>query len=192
VERIVKLSVIGAAEEAFTFARWHRAVEREIEAAGRSWTFLRPNSYMQNVVNFMGATIKGQGALFTAVADAAISHIDARDIGAVAAAVLLGSGHEGKAYTLTGPAALTYREVAETLSRVLGKPVQCVAISDEDYRRGAIAAGMPEGYAAALNDLDAFHRSGGTRVITPSVRELLGRESIPFERFARDHADALR
>ena len=53
VKRIVKLSVLRAAEEGYIFARWHRAVERHIEASGLEWTFLRSNGFMQNIVNYM-------------------------------------------------------------------------------------------------------------------------------------------
>jgi uncharacterized protein YbjT (DUF2867 family) len=72
VRRIVKLSVAGAGEEAFSLAKWHRAVER----------------FIQNVVNFMGPTIKSRGLLVSSVGDPRILLIDARDIGEVAAKVL--------------------------------------------------------------------------------------------------------
>jgi uncharacterized protein YbjT (DUF2867 family) len=192
VKRVVKLSVLGAAEEAFTFARWHRGIERAIEQSGLAWTFLRPNGFMQNVVTYMSATIKGQGALYTSAPDARVAHVDARDIGAVAARVLSEGGHEGKAYEIDGPQALTYRDIAATLTRVLGREVRCVPISDEDYRKGAVSAGTPAEYADALVDLARFYRTGGASRVAPTVRDLLGREPIDFERFARDHAAALR
>ena len=93
VKRIVKLSVYGAAEEGFTFARWHRAVEKHIEASGLAWTFLRPAGFMQNFFNYMGETIRKQSAFYTATGTTgAGAHIDARDIGAAAARVLTGTG----------------------------------------------------------------------------------------------------
>src|SRR5712691_783150 len=46
VKRVVKLSVFGAPEEEFTFARWHRAIEKHIEGSGLPWTFLRPMGFM--------------------------------------------------------------------------------------------------------------------------------------------------
>lgn len=192
VKRIVKLSVWGAAVEAFSFARWHRPVEREIEASGLAWTFLRPNGFMQNVVNFMSATIKGQNAIYQPVGEARISHIDARDIGAVAARLLTETGHEGKAYDLSGPQALSYGEVADALSRVLGRRITYVSISDDDYKKGAMAAGLPEVYADALVDLNRYYRSGAAARVTSAVKDLTGRDPIPFEQFARDHAGALR
>lgn len=192
VRRIVKLSVWAADQEPFVFAKWHRAIERAIEGSGLRWTFLRPGGYMQNVTNSMGATIKAQGALYSSAAAAPISHVDVRDVGAVAARVLSEEGHEGKAYELSGPAAITYHDVADTLTRVLGKAVRCIPISDDDYRKGAIAAGMPAGYVDALVDLNRYYRDGGMVRVSPAVRLLLGRDPVPFEQFARDHAAMLR
>ena len=54
VRHIVKQSVMGAAEELFSLARIHRPVERAIEESGIAWTFLRPNSFMQNTVTLHG------------------------------------------------------------------------------------------------------------------------------------------
>jgi uncharacterized protein YbjT (DUF2867 family) len=189
VKRIVKLSVIGAAQEGFTFARWHRAVEKHVEASGLAWTFLRPNGFMQNVVNYMGETIRKQSAIYSSAGDGAVSPIDARDIGAVGARVLTGPGHDGKAYELTGPAALTYGQVAQILSRALGREIRYVPLSPEQYRQAAVAAGTPEAYADALVDLNRYYAEGKASVVTPAVRQITGREPIAFEQFARDHAD---
>jgi uncharacterized protein YbjT (DUF2867 family) len=192
VGRIVKLSVMRAVEEGFTFARWHRAVEKHIEASGLAWTFLRPNGFMQNVVNYMGETIRSQSAIYSPAGNAAASHVDARDIGAAGARVLTEKAHDGKAYELTGPAALTYGEIAEILSRALGRTIRYVPISPEQYRQAAVAARTPEGYADALVDLNRYYLEGKAAGVTPAVRQLTGRDPIPFEQFARDHADKLR
>ena len=61
MRHIVKQSVMGAAEEAYSLAKVHRPVEKAIESSGLAWTFLRPNSFMQNVVTFMSETIKAEG-----------------------------------------------------------------------------------------------------------------------------------
>jgi uncharacterized protein YbjT (DUF2867 family) len=192
VERVVKLSVAGAAEEGFIFARWHRAVEKYIEASGLAWTFLRPGSFMQNVVNYMGETIRVQSAIYSPAGDSAIAHIDARDIGAAGARVLAEKGHEGKAYQLSGPAALTYGQIAGILTRVLGREIRYVPISFEQYKQALTAAGTPEAYAAALVDLNRFYTTGKAAAVAPAVRQLTGRDPTPFEQFARDHASKLR
>jgi uncharacterized protein YbjT (DUF2867 family) len=190
VKRIVKLSVIGAAEEEFEFARIHRPVERAIEASGLAWTFLRPTSYMQNFSNFMGATIKSQHAMYTTIPDARFSHVDTRDVARVAAAVFSSAGHDGKAYTLTGPSAFSYRDAAATIGAVTGTPVNVVPISDVDARAGMKAAGIPDFYAEYLIDLDHYYRDGEADVVTSDVRAITGREPTSFEQFVRDHIGA--
>jgi uncharacterized protein YbjT (DUF2867 family) len=192
VKRVVKLSVIGAAHEEFAFARWHRAVEKHIEASGLAWTFLRPSSFMQNIINYEGEMIRSQSAIYASAGDGAVGHIDARDIGAVGARVLTEKGHDGKAYDLTGPAALTYGHIAEILSRVLGREVRYVPISPPQYKEAVMAAGMPEPYADALVDLNRYYAEGKAAVVTPAVRQITGRDPITFDQFAQDYADRLR
>lgn len=192
VEHVVKLSVMNSGEPGFTFGAWHRVSEDAIEKTGLSWTHLRPNGFMQNVITYMAGTIKGQGALYSSAGDGRISAIDARDIGAAAARVLTETGHEGKAYELTGPAAIGYAEVAAILTRVLGRTITYVPITDEEYKRGAVAAGTPESYADALVNLNQLYREGRFARVSPDVRTLLGREPGTFEQFALGHVGALK
>ena len=64
VKHLVKLSGGGAEIELDTMAKWHRAVEREIEQSGITHTFLRSNSFMQNFSNFSSHTIRDHGAFY--------------------------------------------------------------------------------------------------------------------------------
>lgn len=191
-KRLVKLSVWGAAGEAYSFAKIHRPIERAVEASGLAWTFLRPNGFMQNFVTYMADSIRAQGAFYLPAADAKISHIDVRDIARVAALALTKSGHEGKAYELSGPRAFSYGEAADILTRVLGKEVRYVAVSDEAAKAGMVAGGISDLYADAMIDLNRLYRSGAGAGVTSAVKDVTGREPIGFERFAQDHAAALR
>ena len=186
VRRIVKLSVFGAAEEEFGFARTHRPVEREIEASGLPWTFLRPASYMQNFTNFMAPGIRSEHAIYTMIPDAVFNHVDTRDVARVAVAVLTHDGHEGRAYTLTGPRSFSYRDAARTIGDATDTPVQVVALTEQDIRAGMKAHGVPDIYADHLVDLDKWYASGRGDVVTSSVREVTGREPNTFESFVRE------
>lgn len=190
VRHIVKLSVWEADEEAFIFARVHRPVEKVIESSGIPWTFLRPNGFMQNVVTYMGETIKAEAAIYSAVGEAKISHVDVRDIAAVAVKALTGPGHEGKAYTLSGPEALAYSEMARELSKVLRRSINHISLSASDMKGGLLAAGIPEEMAEWLLDLDRYYREEHASRITNDIRQVTGRDPIPFDRFARDYAAA--
>ena len=188
VKHIVKLSVLGAEKEAFSFAKLHRAIERAIEQSGIAWTFLRPNGFMQNMHNYSGDTIRSQGAIYQSAGDGRVSHVDVRDIAAVAAAALTEPGHEGKAYPLTGPEALTYGEVAKKISDAAGRNVNYVALTPEQHKAGIIGAGIPEQYADALLDLNRVYREGGMSEVTDDVKRITGRDPIAFDQYARENA----
>ena len=106
--------------------------------------------------------------------------------------MLLETGHEGQAYELTGPSAITFGQIAETLTAVLGRPIRYVPISHEQYKRALLGAGTPEPWADALADLSRFYAEGNAAGVSPSVRRVTGRDVIPFAQFARDYADKLR
>jgi uncharacterized protein YbjT (DUF2867 family) len=188
VKHVVKLSVWGAEGEGFVFGREHRAVEKHLEASGLPWTFLRPNGFMQNFVTAHAASIKGQGAFFLCAGDSRYSIIDARDIGAVAAKALTESGHLGKAYTLSGPEALSNAQMAEKISSATGKAVRYVDMPEPEYKKTMMGSGLPEPFVDAFIDLQRFYRRGAAVAVTPDVEDLLGRKPGSFDQFARDHA----
>ncbi len=191
VRHIVKQSVKGAAEEAFSLALIHRPVERTIESSGMTWTFLRPNSFMQNVVTFMKDSIKTDAAIYSASKEAKISHVDVRDIAAVAAKALTDPAHSGKAYTLTGPEALTYDEIANELSKVLGRTIRHISLSSPDFKSGLLAEGMPEAIADRMLDLERFFREDNASDITNEIKLVTGQEPMRFSQYVSDYASFL-
>src|SRR6266508_2016335 len=188
---IVKLSVWGAEDEAFFFASEHRAMDRVVEASGVPFTFLRPNGFMQTYLLY-GATIKAQSAFYLPDRDARWNLIDARDVAAVAAKTLTEQGHEGKAYELAGPEALSNSEIAEKLSRVLGRTVTYVNITDDQFRAALLGVGMPQMLAEGVVDLHHVVVSGAFAAATPWVERITGSKPGTFDRFARDFAEVFR
>ena len=191
VRHIVKLSVLGADQEDFLLSKIHRPVEKAIQSSDIAWTILRPNGYMQNVVTYMGDTIRSQGAFFTASGDGKISHVDVRDLAAVAVKALKEPGHEGKVYSLTGPEALTYDDIAKELSKALGRTVNHINLSPSDLKNGMLATGTPEWFTDMLLDLERYYREQRASIITGDIKKVIGRDPIEFEQYARDYASAL-
>jgi len=192
VRHVVKQSAMRADEEAYVVGRIHRDVERAIEASGLSFTHLRPNSFMQNVLTFMAPTIRAEGVFYSAAGPARISHVDVRDISAVAVRALTEAGHEGRAYTLTGPEAISYDELAGELSVAVGHAIRHVNLEPGDYRRGLMAEGLPEGLADVMLDLERFFREDGASSISRDVQRVTGRAPRRFQDFARECAPLLR
>lgn len=190
VQHVVKLSVWNAQEEGYQFARWHRQSERLIEASGIPYTFLRPTGFMQNFPTFHGAAVQYQGAFSVPMTEGAIGHIDVRDIAAVAVQILRDGGHQGRAYNLSGPQAVTYAQAAAQLSEVLGKPVQFRPVSPADWKRAMIGYGQPEAAVDALLDLYTFYDRGGSDEVSTAVADILGRPPIPLSQFLGENAAA--
>lgn len=191
VHRIVKQSVMGAQDEAYSLAHVHRPVEQAIEASGMAWTFLRPNSFMQNVMTFMSPTIRAESAFYSASGDARISHVDVRDIAAVAVHALTDPAHAGKAYTLTGPDALTYDEVATLLTQATGRTIIHVDLPPNELRYGMVDMGMPDEIADRLIDLERYFRSGAAAQVTDDIRRVTGRAPRAFAHYASECATQL-
>ena len=192
VQYIVKQSVMGAEEEAFSLALVHRPVEKAIESSGMAWTFLRPNSFMQNVVTFMSETIKTEAAFYSASDAAKIAHVDVRDIAAVAVKALTEPIHAGQAYTLTGPEALTYDELANELSKVLGRSISHISLSPSDLKHGMLAEGMPEAIADRMLDLERYYREDQASRITNDIKQVTGHDPRRFAQYTRDYASLLQ
>ncbi|MBV9082497.1 MAG: SDR family oxidoreductase [Acidobacteriaceae bacterium] len=190
IEHLVKLSAMGGREA--TFPRQHAESEDYIRSSGVPYTFLRPNGFMQNMVNYNAPTITTQDAFYGSEGDGRVSQIDIRDVAAVAVKTLTEAGHVGKTYTLTGPEALTNTEVAQILSRELGREIRYVNLPPEQLKQALLSAGLPEWNADALLDLQRLYREGKAATVTRDVEQLLGREPINYKQFARDYRDAFQ
>jgi uncharacterized protein YbjT (DUF2867 family) len=181
----------GADLREWRFARWHAEAEKLLEDSGLAFTHLQPNQFMQIYLRFQ-PTIAAQGKFFAACKNSKVSPVDVRDIAAVAAAVLTGSGHEGKAYVITGPEALTYSEVAEKLSAAIGKTVTYVDVPLEQAKKAMADGGMPDWFVAGQMEQYQVRLKGYQSAVTSVVSEVGKKQPIAFDEFARDHAAFFR
>jgi uncharacterized protein YbjT (DUF2867 family) len=188
VRHIVKLSQLHAdTNSPGRFLRYHAAVEAAIQASGLTFTILRPNLYMQGLLNFR-QSIQEKNAFFAAAGDAHISAVDVRDLADVAAAALTTSQHDNKIYALTGPNALTFSEMAHKLSTAIGRTITFVDVPPESMRAALADLGFPAWQADGLLEEFAMYRRGEAAGVEPGVREALGRPPRSFGEFARDYA----
>src|SRR5919107_230734 len=188
VAHVVKLSQFDAdVNVPGRFQRYHAVVEAALQASGLAYTLLLPNLYMQGLLNFR-STIATQNAFYAAAGDAKVSVVDVRDIAEVAVAALTQPGHEGKSYELTGPQALTHAEMAETLSKALGRQVAFIDIPSEAIRDAFLGFGVPEWQADGLVEDYEHYRRGEAEVVTSGVQDATGKAPRSFEEFARDYA----
>lgn len=192
IERIVRLSAVGAAHDAPNRSgRLHALSDRETEQCGLSWTLLRPHWFMQNLLGEAG-DIAATGSFALNLGPARLGMIDARDVAQCAARVLLDEPdrHHGKTYTLTGPRSLTFDEVADDLRLALGRSVTYVPVSDDVRRKTLLGYGVPGWIVDMLEEYGRAYADGWGDFTTDTVAELLGRRPRDVTDFARDHAAA--
>lgn len=187
VKHLVKMSSMEAVATARTpIPRAHWAVEEYIRASGLAWTMVKPNFFMQNLLA-SARTIKEQGKFFLPMGNGTTGMADARDIGAVCAEVLTGKGHAGKSYEITGPEVLTFHQVAERFSEVLGKRVEYVPMPMAQFRERMTNILKPW-HLNAVCELFQEIADIGLDHTTDTFKKLIGRDPISVRQFIKDNA----
>ena len=189
VERIVYLSFIGASPEAtFTFARDHWHTEENVRASGLRHTFLRDNFYQDLLPVFTGL----DGVLRGPAGEGRLGAVARDDIADAAVAVLLGDGHDGRTYDVTGPQAIKLHEAAEELSRVTGREITYHPETLEEAYESRSAYGAPEWEVEGWVTTYTAMAAGEMDVVSDDVAELTGHAPMEFSEFLRLHPESYR
>lgn len=192
VRHVVKLSTFEAVDPMMAeHVKWHREREQLIRASGLAWTFLRPTMFMSTALDW-AKTIRQEDVFYYPGGDGKVPAVDPWDVAAVAAVALTESGHQGQAYALTGPEALSFGEMAEVLAAVLGKPVRYVDIPDEAVGEQMRKAGLPDYVIEGLIGTFAAVRAGRLGDCTADVEKVTGRPPRTFEAWCRHHLAAFQ
>jgi uncharacterized protein YbjT (DUF2867 family) len=93
---------------------------------------------------------------------------------------------------MTGPEALTMTEVAERISRAIGKTVRYGNVAPEEKMRALLAAGIPPELADAIDELFAERRKRLESRVCLGTHELFGIQPTTFAEFARRNAAVFR
>ena len=189
VEEIVFLSIIGADKNRIVP---HYAIERAIEQLNIPSVFLRCSFFMQNLNTTHRENIRLRDRLFMPAGNGRTSFIDVRDIAAVAVKILTESKGElpiDCAYDLTGATALTYAEVANTFTTVLGRPIQYTNPSIPIFIWQMLRQGFPLQFVLVMVGIYTTARFRLADMVTTDVQQLLGRSPISIDRYVEDYRE---
>ncbi|RSM75258.1 NAD-dependent epimerase [Amycolatopsis sp. WAC 01375] len=180
VEHVVLLSSSSVVQPATRYSRsaqLHSMVEEALRESGMAWTFLRPTTFAALQLRFAPVIRSGEEVVRIPFPRLRTAAIHERDIADVAVRALTGAGHEGKAYWLTGPEALTQQECIEVICAVLGRPVEVVELPPEDAEPK-----MPESFVRTMTEL-----MKAPCAVTSAVEEVTGAPARPFRQWAEEH-----
>jgi uncharacterized protein YbjT (DUF2867 family) len=172
VPHLVYTSFVGAAPDSvFTLARDHWATEEHIRASGLPFTFLRDNLY----ADFIPFMVGDDGVIRGPAGDGRAAVVAQDDIADAAVAVLRDPApHAGRTYDLTGPEALSFAEIAATITIVTGRAVSFHDETIDEAYASRAAYGAPRWQVDAWVSTYTSVASGELSAVSTAVPELAG------------------
>ena len=193
VQHIVHLGACGRDDTTIGHWAWHQFVERYIEWCGFSFTHLRPECFMQNLLSYDGTQAVKNGVIEQYTGDAQFSWVDGEDVARVAAQTLLHpQKHGGKTYRL-GYDVQSYGDIAAIMTRVLGQPFRYDAQSPDVFLENMRAAGAEMAYMTCVHDnftRMAARQIPGVEETFDNFPEITGRQPVRWEDFVQKHRSA--
>ncbi|MDJ0362471.1 NAD(P)H-binding protein [Rhodococcus sp. H29-C3] len=136
VRRLILLSsaaVLAQSSDTNPIAQMHRKLESEVEDSGIDFAIIRPDGFATNALRWSDP-IQRSGRASIAYAQATSVPVHPHDVAAVAVSLLLDT-NVCDAFRVTGPHALTQRDQIDTISRIVGTPIEVEDLVDDDARR---------------------------------------------------------
>ncbi|MYR46957.1 NAD(P)H-binding protein [Streptomyces sp. SID5910] len=170
-------------------ARLHLEVEEALRASALSWTFVRPGAFATNALQW-AAPIRAGRSVRLAYPDTYSEPVHEGDLADVAVRALLDDAHRGAVLRITGPESLSARRQAELIGQAAGVRVAVERIGREE-QRAQLAAVLPEAFADTMLTYQE-QRDGRPGTPLPDAERVLGRSTVSFAAWAREHAAAFR
>jgi uncharacterized protein YbjT (DUF2867 family) len=182
IRRIVYVSSTDVGWE-IELSAAHRAMERRLRDSALEHTVVRPEYLLNNLLGEVDDLAHGR--LVAPSGGGRLPFVDARDVGAVAAAVLLAAEPPQGPVTVTGPDSLSWAQLAGRLQEALGRPVEHIDPDPAEWVDGVLSAGMPPWLAQALAE---YFETLRERSLEPSddTRRVTGRSPRSVDDFAGD------
>ncbi len=175
--RIIKLSGTSSSitPDGPYACREHWEIERVLQESGQPFVILRPNSFMQVIIGKqMIPALKSTGKVLNPIGSAGLSLIDVRDVGAVAAKVVISHDWDGQTLVLTGPRAVGYAEIAALVAERTSHPTAVIDMSPADLRASLRAKGTEEWEADHFQEMYELFRAGESAFVTDTVERVSG------------------
>jgi uncharacterized protein YbjT (DUF2867 family) len=148
---------------------------------------VRPVIFMSNLL-FEAAAIRA-GKLPSAFGDARVTFVDPRDVAELMARALLEAEPHLGTWELGGPEALSYDDLAATLTLVLGRPVEHARLDPKTFAAQALSSGLPDFVVEAITGAAASAQAGKYLVDDAVVRRVLGRPGSTFHDWVERNRD---
>lgn len=190
IKHVVHLGACGPDDTTVGHWAWHQLVERYIEWGGFSFTHLRPQDFMQNLLSYGNKKAIVDGVINAYVADARLSWVDVDDLALVAALALAHpETHGGKTYRLSYDAK-TFDELADLMTQIIGKPFRYETLSPEIFLQAMQDAGAEMTYMTCVYNHWKRHAAGtipNASETFDNFYEITGKQPTTWADFIEKH-----
>lgn len=190
VKHVVHLGACGRNDTTVGHWVWHQFVERYIEWCDFSFTHLRPETFMQNVLSYGGKKAIENGVIKAYVEGARLSWVDTGDVAQVAALALTNPEvHGGQTYRL-GYDAITYPEMAALMTSIIGKPFRYESLAPEVFLQAMQESGAEMAYMGCVYDHWKRYAAGtipGADDTFDNFPEITGKQPTKWVEFIEKH-----
>lgn len=179
VELLAYTSILDADHSPLQLAAEHVETEQLLAASGVPYVLLRNGWYSENYTENIDAAFE-HGAVLGCAGQGKYATATRANYAEAAAVVITRENQAGKVYELAGDHAFTLEEYAQALSKISGKPVVYQDLSEAEYVKILVDAGVPEGFATILADADTGAAKGGLFDDSHSLSALIGHPTTPI------------
>ncbi|MFG2506131.1 NmrA family NAD(P)-binding protein [Streptomyces rubiginosohelvolus] len=184
VAQLAYTGILGGPDADFALADEHKATEQLILGSGLPYTFLRNGWYTENYTANLAPVLEHRAVVANA-GEGRIASATRADYAAAAAAVLTGDGHLNTAYELSGDTAWSLAEYAAVISGLTGEAIAYNNVPAATHQEILVGAGLPEGFAAILVDVDEAIGRGRLAGMSGDLARLIGRPTTPLAETVR-------
>jgi NAD(P)H dehydrogenase (quinone) len=164
-------------------AESHIQTEKWLKESGIDCTILKNNLYMDFLPGFIGENVAASGVIFVPAENGKVSAVLRSEMAEAAANVLTTDGHIGKEYHFTNAEAVTYQEIAKTVSEVMGKPIIYISPSVEEYGKTLSSYGVPAEVVGIFSSFAVAQAHGELDIESTDLEKLLGRRPTSVKDF---------
>ncbi|KAK4192797.1 hypothetical protein QBC35DRAFT_483411 [Podospora australis] len=160
---------------------------RELGTQGEvEWGVVRPTWFQQNLAEQANHanSIRDESKLYSATSEGKIPWVSADDIAAVAMRLLTNVDPPNTEYVVLGPELLSYEDIAQILSEVLGRKIVHVDLTTADLEKRHTQYGMPVGYAKMMSALDTSIKFGAENRTNDVILSVTGAAPRKFRDYA--------
>lgn len=176
--RIFYTSHVGASlDSPFPPMPTHAATEAALRELDVPFTVLRNGFYAEFAPSLLGDAL--QTGELRGPEDGAISFTTHADLAEATAVALTDDGLDDETLALTAAEAVDLADIAAIASKLAGRPIRRVVVSDDEHRAGLVAQGLPEVRVNMAMGLIQASRLGQFARVDTTLERLVNRPPTP-------------